>query len=232
VRLEGKTLMPTPQGQQLIAAMPVESLKSAQLTGEWEARLSQMARGEFTRDVFMAQVQAFARDAVARILGQEIDGGSAPTVLTPTPVIEPVKSRRRPKKPAAKPAATSQAAAPRARRAAKGAAKLGAKATTGRPTAPKTSPAAGQADGPLGMACPVCRSPVARTGRVYACAQARNCTFVIFTQVAQRLITPETVLALLTHGETPELTGFINRNGEPFAARLVLSREGRVNFAF
>ena len=40
---QGKQLQPTPLGMDLIARLPVSSLGSAQLTGQWEERLSRMA---------------------------------------------------------------------------------------------------------------------------------------------------------------------------------------------
>ena len=57
-----------PEGQQkrlmdLIARLPVKSLGSAQLTGEWEARLSRMARDEESRT--QPFVSVFAKRALA-----------------------------------------------------------------------------------------------------------------------------------------------------------------------
>ena len=51
-----KKLLSTERGQNLIAAVPVAELKSPQLTGEWEARLAQIAEGNDTRSAFMTDV--------------------------------------------------------------------------------------------------------------------------------------------------------------------------------
>lgn len=62
---QGKALNATDKGRALIAAIPVDELKSAVLTGRWEKRLSDIAEGrDGARD--------FMRDAIRR-LGEVID---------------------------------------------------------------------------------------------------------------------------------------------------------------
>ena len=68
VRLDGRYLRPSPEGRALLAALPVEDLKSAELTGRWEAKLSRVAKGELSRDVFMQETHAFVKTMVATIL--------------------------------------------------------------------------------------------------------------------------------------------------------------------
>jgi hypothetical protein len=63
----GKQLQPTPLGLDLIARLPVPSLGSAQLTGEWEARLSRMARGEGTRAEFMADIARYVQEIITAV---------------------------------------------------------------------------------------------------------------------------------------------------------------------
>jgi DNA topoisomerase III len=62
-----KLLVPTETGMSLIAALPVPSLTSPEMTGEWEARLARVARGDERRDVFMKDVTAFVRQVVGAI---------------------------------------------------------------------------------------------------------------------------------------------------------------------
>ncbi|MFT6158477.1 MAG: DNA topoisomerase-3 [Myxococcota bacterium] len=57
---QGKHVHATKKGRLLIAAVPVDELKSAELTGRWEKRLTDIAEGRETAEVFM-------RDAVARL---------------------------------------------------------------------------------------------------------------------------------------------------------------------
>jgi DNA topoisomerase III len=60
-------LAPTAIGIGLIAALPVASLASPELTGTWEARLARIARGEETRAAFMADITRYVADLVEAI---------------------------------------------------------------------------------------------------------------------------------------------------------------------
>ncbi len=60
-------LQPTEKGIDLIRGLRADSLKSPQLTGEWEARLERMRRGETARDTFMGDVKTFVTDVVGQI---------------------------------------------------------------------------------------------------------------------------------------------------------------------
>lgn len=53
---EKKNLISTERGRSLIDSVPVEELKSAELTGRWEARLSNISEGKDSRQQFMADV--------------------------------------------------------------------------------------------------------------------------------------------------------------------------------
>lgn len=55
---DGKTLRSTTHGRALVEAVPVEELKSAELTGRWELRLMRIAEGAESRERFMADVVA------------------------------------------------------------------------------------------------------------------------------------------------------------------------------
>lgn len=68
---KGKELRSTARGRSLIAAVPVDELKSAQLTGRWEARLSLMAEGKHSRAEFMADVVEHVREVIATIATAE-----------------------------------------------------------------------------------------------------------------------------------------------------------------
>lgn len=71
IERKGKALLGTDRGRSLIAAVPIEELKSAQLTGRWEARLSQVAEGTESRARFMADVRERTTQVVAAILAAE-----------------------------------------------------------------------------------------------------------------------------------------------------------------
>lgn len=68
VTRKGKHLHATDRGKSLIAAVPVEALLSAELTGRWEARLAAIAEGREQRETFMAAVRQQTTEVVAAIL--------------------------------------------------------------------------------------------------------------------------------------------------------------------
>lgn len=57
VERKAKQLLATPKGAALIGVLP-ELIKSPQLTAEWEHKLKQVERGEFTAADFMAGIAA------------------------------------------------------------------------------------------------------------------------------------------------------------------------------
>lgn len=61
---KGKELRATPKGFALIDAVPIDALKSPELTGRWEGRLSDVADGKGARDAFMTDVRAWVREMV------------------------------------------------------------------------------------------------------------------------------------------------------------------------
>ena len=63
----GRNLAPTDKGIKLIERLSAPTLSSAELTGHWEARLAEMARGEGRRDLFMADAALFASQVVEAI---------------------------------------------------------------------------------------------------------------------------------------------------------------------
>ena len=85
VRRSKKQLVPTDRGIEVIDKLPVPTLASAEMTGEWERRLSAIAAGRDSRAAFMTDVAQFVRESVETMAG----GGSAtpfePTVLGPCP---------------------------------------------------------------------------------------------------------------------------------------------------
>ncbi|MBS1248301.1 MAG: topB, partial [Proteobacteria bacterium] len=60
---DGKSLIPTERGLRLIQIVQ-PPIKSPAMTGEWEARLKQVQRGEADLDGFMADIAGYVRAAV------------------------------------------------------------------------------------------------------------------------------------------------------------------------
>jgi DNA topoisomerase-3 len=61
---DGRRLMPTQKGIQVIDLLDQHELTSPELTGKWEHRLLEMERGEASRDAFMKDIADFAERTV------------------------------------------------------------------------------------------------------------------------------------------------------------------------
>jgi DNA topoisomerase-3 len=67
---EGKDLTPTGKAFELLAlleAMKIEVLASPEMTGEWEFKLNQILKGDFTRDQFMAEIRGITRHIIDQV---------------------------------------------------------------------------------------------------------------------------------------------------------------------
>jgi DNA topoisomerase-3 len=87
---EGRELIPTAKAFQLMTllrGLEVEELCRADLTGEWEYKLSQMEKGQLSREAFMQQIQAMTEKLVKK--AKEYDRDTIPgdyaTLSTPCP---------------------------------------------------------------------------------------------------------------------------------------------------
>ena len=87
---EGRELIPTAKAFQLMTllrGLEVEELCRADLTGEWEFKLSQMEKGQLSREAFMQQIQAMTEKLVKK--AKEYDRDTIPgdyaTLSTPCP---------------------------------------------------------------------------------------------------------------------------------------------------
>ncbi len=73
VEREGKTLIPTSKGMELISlveSIPIPELASPQLTGEWEKKLNLIQKGQFTRELFMEGIKELTREIVEKVRAQ------------------------------------------------------------------------------------------------------------------------------------------------------------------
>ncbi|GAB6192301.1 DNA topoisomerase III [Desulfocastanea catecholica] len=73
---EGKDLTPTGKAFELLAlleAMKIEVLASPEMTGEWEFKLNQILKGEFTRDKFMEEIRSMTRHIIEQVKNFESD---------------------------------------------------------------------------------------------------------------------------------------------------------------
>jgi DNA topoisomerase III len=67
VERAGKDLVPTPKGLQVISMLEAHPLTSAEMTGNWEKRLSDIEHGADDRSRFMEEIESFARETVQQI---------------------------------------------------------------------------------------------------------------------------------------------------------------------
>jgi DNA topoisomerase III len=70
---EGRDLNVSGKGLRLIELceeMKIEALSSPSMTGDWEAKLNKMERGEFPRDEFMKEIANFTEEVVAKARGR------------------------------------------------------------------------------------------------------------------------------------------------------------------
>ena len=87
---EGRELIPTAKSFQLMTllrGLGVDELSKAQLTGDWEYKLSQMEQGLLKRETFMAEIAAMTERMVKK--AKEYDKDTIPgdyaTLVTPCP---------------------------------------------------------------------------------------------------------------------------------------------------
>jgi len=73
---EGKDLTPTGKAFELLAlleAMHIEVLASPEMTGEWEFKLNQILRGEFTREQFMQEIRDLTKAIIHKVRNFKTD---------------------------------------------------------------------------------------------------------------------------------------------------------------
>ncbi|MBP7568200.1 MAG: DNA topoisomerase III, partial [Burkholderiaceae bacterium] len=87
---EGRELIPTAKAFQLMTllrGLDVEELSHPELTGEWEYKLSQMEKGQLSREAFMEEIAEMTRHIVRK--AKEYDRDTVPgdyaTLATPCP---------------------------------------------------------------------------------------------------------------------------------------------------
>ena len=67
VQREKKRLVPTPTGVELIGLIRNPTLKSAELTGQWEKKLRQIEGGELSGEQFLAELTGLVREMVDEV---------------------------------------------------------------------------------------------------------------------------------------------------------------------
>ncbi len=219
-------LVPTETGLELIRALPAPSLASPELTGQWEARLARIARGEESRAAFMADIARYVRETVDAIRA------ASPPVAPGGPRSGPGPGPRR--RARAAPAARPRPARPRRARSSRprSAPDRSPRGTPDRSPrgTPDRSPrpaAARPAAVPADLGCPRCRAGTLIAGaRGWGCSRWREgCRFVVWFQTAGRRLTAAQLRDLVTRGRTRKAR-FVDGAGAPALGRLVLDPAG------
>lgn len=76
IRRDGKSLLITDLGRYLIALIQDPSLKSPELTGEWESKLKEIEQGKFEAIDFMQQITLFTKKVIESSDISKIDYGN------------------------------------------------------------------------------------------------------------------------------------------------------------
>lgn len=105
---QGKSLEATDKGIGLISVVHTE-VKSPAMTGEWEAKLKRMQRGQGDLPAFMASIEAYVSDVVSRVSRGTPRPPTAPAHPAPVAAI----ARERPPETTAAPAGERPARAPK-----------------------------------------------------------------------------------------------------------------------
>jgi DNA topoisomerase-3 len=67
IEREGRALIATEKGIQVIGLLGEHALTSAELTGDWERRLNRIEHGDDTRPAFMKDIAKFAEETIAEL---------------------------------------------------------------------------------------------------------------------------------------------------------------------
>jgi len=255
IQRQKKTLVSTESGRHLISIIADDRLKSAAMTGEWEAKLKKIEHNYYDPDRFMAEIIQFTqkiKDESDKPLYDPSRLGDCP--LCGHPVIEGRKGygcsdwkagcqfvlwKEIYGVPVSKDMASqllqngltlqSYAIKPDDEI-------FNAQLTLNKqgeigyvkaePRPPRSAVTEAIAD------CPLCNGKIVETAKAYSCSEWRNgCKMTIWKTVAHKKITAAMAKKLLSKGETGMLKGFKSGKGTEFEANLKLV-DGKVEMAF
>ncbi len=254
IQRQKKLLLSTESGRHLISIIADERLKSAAMTGEWEAKLKKIEQNAYDPEQFMAEIIQFTRkitDESTKPLYDESRLGGCP--LCHQPIIEGKKGYGCSAwKAGCKFVLWKQAYGVTITR--EMACQLLQNGRTLNAYAIKTNDDVFNARltlnvlGETGYSkqqnrqaqntaeaiadCPLCNGRIIETPKAYSCSEWRNgCKAVIWKTIAHKKITRALAKKLLSKGETGVLKGFKSTKGTGFEVNLKLV-DGKVEMDF
>ncbi|MCK9636407.1 MAG: DNA topoisomerase 3 [Methylobacter tundripaludum] len=254
IQRQKKNLLSTESGRRLISIIADDRLKSAAMTGEWEAKLKKIEHNEYDPDRFMAEIIRFTRnikDQSDRPLYDQSRLGDCP--LCGHPVIEGRKGygcsdwkagckfvlwKEMLGVPVNRDMACQLLQTGRTLHSY--AVKPGDEVFNAQLTLGKQGETGYIKAEPVQRAvvteaiadCPLCNGKIIETAKAYSCSEWRNgCKMAIWKTVAHKKITAAMAKKLLSKGETGLLKGFKSGKGKEFEANLKLV-EGKVEMDF
>jgi DNA topoisomerase-3 len=222
ITMQGKRIAITPKGRtaiELIRAAGIDLLTSPEMTGQWERRLNEIAKGLASDETFMEKVKAFASLIVEKVRGQP---RMAKTAFESGTAGAAAGSRGK----RTRHAGSERAAGTAAKRSPHAAAKADASAGAARTSA--VGQAAVRAAPARIAACPRpgCGGSIFMGKKGYGCSNYRTgCGFVIWKSSFGRSLTDAQVKALIEKGRTAKLK-LTDESGAAFYGRLVLADAG------
>lgn len=247
VKREKNKFIPTQKGIFLIDNIKNEALLSAELTGQWEKKLNEMANGKYKRETYMNEIKEFTHDVIDAVSqgNQRETIGICPkcggnVVSNPKSyscsnwkeqncdfVIWKQMAGKELGKDIAENLLKNQ----------KTDVIEGFKSREGKPFNARLilqdHKVAFNFDMPALATCPSCGKDIVETAKAYSCSgwKETGCKVAIWKEMAQRKIKKEEALQLLKDGEIGPLDGFVSKSGSNFSARLKLDNE-KISFAF
>lgn len=229
IEMQGKRIVITKKGRtaiELIRAAGVELLASPEMTGQWERRLAQIARGEASAESFMERVKQFTASLVEKVRAQ---AGAPRGAFESDRPAQRKSGRRSASAKGSRGTRGSSASGAGAGAAASrpSTAGSGRNAGTGRAAggnlAADSDRAAASVQGAIG-ACPRpgCGGVIFMGRRGYGCSHYKQgCSFVIWKESFGRTLTDAMVRSLIEKGRTSKIK-LKNDRGDPISARIVL----------